>query len=179
VAGTGATRALAAALTIAAVASVSACTSSKHTTPPTTSASPVAAATRWWSNSVVAAGSTVDATSPGAAAARLQPSRTDYCGMLKQTVESNTVLSGLHPGDTKLQTSAKAFVAEIVKVAPAAVQPAWQTLGPVIVSIVQSGAGSAATVGTAKNLLAAQTIASDAKSSCNVDLTKIITAATK
>jgi hypothetical protein len=54
------------------------------------------------------------------------------------------------------------------------VSAAWQLLGPVILGVVSSGSTSSA-LNNAQNLQAAQVIASDAKSSCNVDLSKVIT----
>jgi hypothetical protein len=157
--------------------SVAGCSSSKHKSS-TSGTGASNAATRWWSNSAVKVGSTIDAAHPDAAAASLHPSRSDYCGMLKQTLNAGkSILPSGKANDPKLLTGTKAFVAEIEAVAPTEVTDSWRVLGPVIIDLVKGGGtiptGAGAT--TAKNLQAAQAINTDAKKNCSLDLSGVVT----
>jgi hypothetical protein len=130
-------------------------------------------ATRWWSNSADRAGSRIDPAHPDAAAAKLSPSRLDYCGMLKQTVAAGrSILPGATADDPALLASTKAFVAELEAVAPPAVAGPWRVLGSAVVAIVGSGGNTRAIkeVDAAAVQTAAGKIAADAKRSCGVDL---------
>jgi hypothetical protein len=163
-------------LLVIIVLSVGGCSSSKHKS--STSSTASNAATRWWSNSAVKVGSTIDAAHPDAAAGSLHPSRSDYCGMLKQTLKAGkSILPSGKANDPKLLTGTKAFVAEIEAVAPAEVSDSWRVLGPVIINLVKGGGtiptGAGAT--TAKNLQAAQAINTDAKKNCSLDLSAVVT----
>ncbi|MDP9118191.1 MAG: hypothetical protein M3O28_13205 [Actinomycetota bacterium] len=171
---------------VVAMLLVAGCSSSKHPTAaassatgnPTNSVSS-AVATRWWSNAAVAVGSVIDPVDPTSAAAKLAPSRSDYCGMLKQTLAAGkSILPSGSATDPKLVVSSAAFIVEIERVTPSAVSGPWQVLGPVILTLVKSGTTvpSNATVDSAGNIQAAQAIADDAKANCGgLDLSKIIT----
>ncbi|MDP9091528.1 MAG: hypothetical protein M3N95_00900 [Actinomycetota bacterium] len=162
---------------LAITLSVAGCTSSAHPAPKG-AASSSAAATRWWSNSAVAVGSPIDASNPTAAARALQPSRAEYCGMLKQTLQAGkSLLASGSASDPKLLTSSEAFVAEIQALAPAAVSGSWQVLGPVIVQLVKAGGAlpTGSSAGSAQNLQAATAINADSKSNCGLDLSPVAT----
>jgi hypothetical protein len=144
----------------------------------TAGSSAAAAATRWWSNSAVTVGSPIDPADPGAAAAHLHPSQSDYCGMLKQTLDSRkSILPNASAGDPALLVSTEAFVAEIQQVAPAGITGSWQVLGPAIIGLIKSGGAlPTSTAGTtAQNLAAVEAVAADAKKNCNLDLSAIVT----
>jgi hypothetical protein len=130
-------------------------------------------ATRWWSNSATTAGSTIDPKHPEAVAAQLDASKTDYCGMLRQTAAAGrSILPNVTANDPALLISTKAFVAELEAVAPSSVAGSWEVLGPAVITIVESGGGSAAVkkIDAAAVQEAARTVAADAKRSCGVDL---------
>jgi hypothetical protein len=170
-------RVMAISAVLAASLSAAACTSSKHPAPAGASSSSTAA-TRWWSNSAVAVGSTIDASNPMSAARTLHPSQTDYCGMLKQTLQAGkSILPSGMASDPKLLTSSEAFVAEIQALAPPAVSGSWQVLGPVIVQLVKGGGAlpTGSSAGTAQNLQAATAINADSKKNCGLDLSSVVT----
>jgi hypothetical protein len=154
------------------------CTSSKHKTSPSGSGSS-SAVQRWWSNSAVEVGSVIDPAHPTSAAGKLNSSRSDYCGMLKQTLQAGkAILPSGKADDPKLVIGTEAFVAEIQKVAPAEVSGSWQVLGPTILAIVKGGGNlpSGSTSVNAKNLLAAQAINTDSKKNCGgLDLSSVVT----
>lgn len=165
---------------------VAGCTSSKHasTSSSASSASPsgsspaTAAATRWWSNSAATVGTTIDPANPGAAAAKLHPSQTEYCGMLKQTLDARkSILPTAGTSDPALLSGAEAFAAEIQQVAPAGITASWHVLGPAIIGLIKSGGQvpTGAAGQTAKTLQAAQAVSADAKATCKLDLTAIVT----
>jgi hypothetical protein len=132
------------------------------------------AAVRWWSNSAVAVGSKVDPAHPDAAAKDLQPSQADYCGMLKQTVGAGkSILPDSSTVDPTVVTTAQAFVAEIEKVAPAAIKDEWQQIGPAVLSLVKSG-GDLSTIDLGALTKAGHAINADSKASCDVDLSSVI-----
>jgi hypothetical protein len=161
-------------LAIAATSLVScSANAAHHTTTSAPSQASTAVATRWWSNSAVDSGSTIDASRPDSAAANLQPSRTDYCGMLEQTIASGkSPLSGMAASDPALRNTMTAFIGELEKVAPAEVSADWQVVGTAVLGLVNAGGKApktAAVDGTAvQNATAA--IAADAESGCGVDL---------
>lgn len=160
--------------TALAASALTGCTSSTHAASlPSTSP-----ATRWWSNSVVSVGSTIAASDPTAAAAKLSQSRDEYCQMLKQTLAvGKSLLPSAQAKDPRLLPTTEAFVSEVEAVAPAQVLPSWKTLGPVILQLVRSG-GSLPTANpgsSTANLKAAEAINSDAKSNCHVDLSAVVT----
>lgn len=170
-------------LTVPAVAT--ACSGSSGggrtvSTAPAPSTSAAAAPTRWWSNSAVTAGSTIDVNDPTSAAAKLHPSKTDYCGMLKQTLDSgNSILPGITATDPALLTASKAFVAEIQQVAPADVTGSWQVLGPAILALVNSGGNLSAvqSLDVASISKAVTAVSDEAKQACGLDLSAITGAA--
>jgi hypothetical protein len=170
------TRLLTGSCTLAVAAgSLVACTSSTHraTTPTGAPTGSTVASVRWWSNSQVQAGSTIDASKPDAAVAKLQPSRTDYCHMLTQTVASGkSPLAGVAATDPKLRSSMTAFIGELQKVAPAAVSSDWKVVGTAVLALVNAGgkAPKASAVDGAALQKASAAIAADASSSCGVDL---------
>ena len=129
--------------------------------------------TRWWSNSAVSTGSTIDQSHPDSAAAKLHPSRHDYCRMLEQTLAAGkTILSGASASDPALIDSMTAFISELQRVAPAEVTAAWRVLGKTVLALVESGgvAPKASGGDGAAIQSAAAAVAADAKMNCNVDL---------
>jgi hypothetical protein len=169
---------LACAASVVAV-SVAGCTSTHHETAANGTSPSTFVATRWWSNAAVTAGSTISPAHPDAAAKELHPSKADYCGMLKQTLQAGkAILPSGKADDPKLVIGTEAFVAEIQKVAPAEVSGSWQVLGPTILAIVKGGGNlpSGSTSVNAKNLLAAQAINTDSKKNCGgLDLSSVVT----
>jgi hypothetical protein len=169
----------AALLAVSLVVSLASCSSSgggHHDASAPTAPSSVTA-TRWWSNSAAQVGSTIDPKNPAADAARLTPSRTEYCGMLKDTVSAGkSILPGVTATDPALLTSAEAFVDEIEKVAPGPVSSPWQVIGGAILALVKSG-GKASTALKSINIgavtQAASTISTDSKQNCGVDLSSV------
>jgi hypothetical protein len=130
-------------------------------------------ATRWWSNSAAKRESTIDAKDPESAARKLQPSRADYCGMLKQTVAAGkSILPGVTAQDPALLTSTKALMAELQAAAPASVSRPWRVLGSAVVAIVASGGDTTKVKGIngAAVQQAAAAVSADAKRNCGVDL---------
>ncbi len=164
------------ALLAAATMALSGCTgrSATHKAAGTHSPSGAVAAeaTRWWSNSAVKVGSSIDPSRPQAAVARLHPSRTDYCTMLRETVSAGrSVLPGVGAADPSLLVATKAFVAELQRVAPAPVAPSWQVLGDVVVKLVASGGDIRnVRVDAAAVQRAGTTVAAHAKSTCHVNV---------
>jgi hypothetical protein len=157
--------------------------STHHDAAPTSAASSTTAgaAARWWSNSAVKVGSPIDPADPGAAAAELHPSQTDYCGMLGQTLKAGKALiTSAQTADASLRTGIAAFVPEISKVAPTPVDGQWRVLGPVILAAAQAGALPSSGAGgvTTQALQAVSVVASDAKSRCGLDLAPLIAGAT-
>lgn len=159
----------------AAIGSLVACTSSGHLATTSTGAQTgsTTASVRWWSNSAVQAGSTIDATRPDVAAARLQPSRTDYCHMLTQTLASGkSPLAGVGAADPRLRSAMTAFISELQKVAPASVSADWRVVGGAVLALVNAGGKApkgSSLDGTAVEKAAAA-IAADAGHSCGVNL---------
>jgi hypothetical protein len=166
------------------------CSKSTHHDQPSTSPSssavsssssaPAAAATRWWSNSAVKVGSAIDPAHPGAAAASLHESQTDYCGMLSQTVKAGKkLITNAQAADTSLRLGIQAFVPEISKVAPSGIAGQWRTLGPVVLAAAQAGAlpSSGAGSATVQALQAVSVVAADAKTRCGLDLSPLIAGA--
>lgn len=136
-------------------------------------AATVSGAVRWWSNSAVQAGSPIDPARPDAAAGRLHPSPSDYCGMLRQTVAAqHSILPSATGADPAVALSARAFLAEIQSVAPAVLRDPWHTLAGAVTALVASGGdlSKAKGVDAAAVSRAAAAIAADAKRSCSVDL---------
>lgn len=157
---------------VALTATLSGCSGSHHPAPQTSPAGQLVA-TRWWSNSVAVVHSVIDPAHPTVLAARLHPSRTDYCGMLGQTVSAGkSILPGVTATDPVLATVTEAFVAELQAVAPAAVHSAWQTLGSVIVKVARSQGDLSSVSGVDNKAVSAAvaTVAADAKTVCHVDL---------
>lgn len=149
---------------------------STRTTVPGPSSSLVA--TRWWSNSATTAGTTIDPKNPEAVAGQLDASKADYCGMLRQTAAAGrSILPNVTANDPALLISTKAFVAELEAVAPSSVAGSWKVLGPAVITIVESGGGSAAVkkIDAAAVQQAARTVSADAKRSCGVDLSSGVT----
>ncbi|PZS29129.1 MAG: hypothetical protein DLM59_13205 [Pseudonocardiales bacterium] len=166
------------AVTASVAASLAGCGSSDHgkKTPARSSSPSTFVATRWWSNAAVTAGSTIDPANPDSAAKDLHPSQTDYCTMLKQTVAAGkSILPDITSADPALLTSAKAFVAEIEKVAPPSVTSQWQLIGPAVLSLVKSGGDTSAlpTVDLGALTKAADAIGADSLANCGVDLSSV------
>lgn len=141
----------------------------------TASTAPVASVSvdRWWSNSAAPAGSRIDAARPDRAATKLSPSRTDYCGMLRQTIAAGkSILPNATATDPALRVATTAFVAELRAVAPSPVSGAWRTLGTALVDLVRAGGDPAKVRGGDPKATAAavRTIAADAKGQCRVNL---------
>lgn len=170
---------------LAVLLSVGACTAGGDSRPPaphspsgtgavTASAGRTFAPARWWSNSAVVAGSTVNPHGVDAALRSLRPSRSDYCGMLRDTAAAGrSVFAGVSAADGGLQLTVRAFVAEVSAVAPASVSGAWHTLGPALVAIATSGGDLTRVKGVdaRKVQRAASVIALDAKAHCHLSLT--------
>jgi hypothetical protein len=180
--GTATTRSarLCAGVAVAASAlALAACTGTSH---PATKASAASkfVATRWWSNSAATVGSRIDPKNAAAIAAKLQPSKADYCGMLSATVKAGkSILPGISATDPALLASTEAFIAEIEQVAPADVSGQWQVLGPVVVGMVRSGGVTSAMpkMDPAAVTAAATAVAKHALTVCKVDLSAIATGA--
>jgi hypothetical protein len=86
-----------------------------------------------------------------------------------------SILSG-KSADPALKVSTQAFVAEIEAVAPSAVRPSWQVLGPVILQIASSGATlpTGSVTSASANLAAATAINNDSKANCHLDLSSVV-----
>lgn len=173
-------RAVMAGAAVVLAATVAGCTSShpkKAADHGTSSSSPSTfVATRWWSNTAVTVGSKIDPAHPDAAAKDLHPSQADYCTMLKQTVAAGrSILPDLTSNDPALLTSAKAFIAEIEKVAPAGITAQWQLVGPAVLSLVKSGGdtGSLPSLNLGALTAAANAINADSVTNCGVDLSSV------
>jgi hypothetical protein len=174
-------RGAAACAAVLVVASVAGCGGAKHaagTSPAAdkSTSSSTFVATRWWSNAAGTVGSKIDPAHPDAAAAALHPSQADYCGMLKQTLAAGkSILPDITATDPALLTSAKAFIAEIEKVAPAGITAQWQLVGPAVLSLVKSGGdtGSLPAVDLGAVTKAADAIAADSLATCGVDLSSV------
>lgn len=131
------------------------------------------AAVRWWSDSAASAGSRIDPAHPGAAAQGLRPSRTQYCAVLRQTLDSgSSILAGVGAHDPARVAATTAFVTELEHLAPAPVQSAWAVVGPVVTALVKPGAGTPAmsNADAARVAAATETINTDAKSECGLEL---------
>ena len=164
--------------------SVGACSSGGGSRPPAThspsgsraataSAGRTFAALRWWSNTAVRAGSAVDAAGADSVVGSLHPSRSDYCGMLRQTTKAGkSLFSGVSPADKGMQSTVRAFVAEVSAVAPAALASAWHTVGVAIVAVATSGGHLSRVKGVepAQVQRAAGVIAADAEAHCHLVL---------
>lgn len=167
--------ALVALVAIAIAGTLAGCGGSSGGTSHSSSSSSPPAATRWWSNSAVTVGSTVSPADPEAAAARLSPSQADYCGMLKQTLAANkSLVSAITATDPALAVSARAFLAEIQRVAPASVTGQWHVLGPAVLELVKSGGTSGLPSNLGALTSAANAISSDAQTNCGVDLSSVL-----
>jgi hypothetical protein len=171
-------RAAVAGTALVIAASVAGCTSTHKKTADhgTSSSRSSYVATRWWSNAAVTAGSTISPAHPDAATADLHPSQADYCAMLKQTVAAGkSILPDITATDPALLISAEAFIAEIQKVAPAAISHQWQLVGPVVLSLVKSGGNTSSLPATDVGALtrAANAIAADSLASCGVNLSSV------
>jgi hypothetical protein len=121
----------------------------------------------------VQVGSAIDPAHPTSAAGALHPSQSDYCGMLKQTLQAGkSILPSGSGADPKLLTGSEAFVAELEAVAPSSVSAAWHVLGPVIIGLVKAGGTlpTASSADTAKNQQAVEAISADSKKNCKLDL---------
>jgi hypothetical protein len=138
-----------------------------------TSSGSTVVAKRWWSNSAVTAGSTIDAAHPKSAAAKLHPSRDDYCRMIEQTLAAGkSILPQARASDPAYIESMTAFIGELQKVAPAEITADWRVVGTAVVTLVRSGgvapktgSGDAAAIERATS-----EVATDAKKNCDVDL---------
>jgi hypothetical protein len=165
---------------IALTLSVAACTpaAAHHTSggtggtaaaPATPAAAGADIATRWWSNDAVQVGSVIDPNDPDAAAAKLSPSRTQYCGMLSQTLTAgHSVLPNAGVSDPALLNSTAAFLAELQKVAPSAVSHDWTLLAQAVEALVNATGAKA--VNAKAVAQAATAVAADAKTNCHLDL---------
>jgi hypothetical protein len=131
-------------------------------------------ATRWWSNSAATTGSRINPDQPGAVAAKLHPSQSEYCQMLSQTLAAGkSILPGATASDPALLTSTEAFVAEVQRVAPASVHSQWQVVGDAIVGFVKSTGSSVGKSAVSTTTLTSDVaaISADAKQNCHLDLT--------
>ena len=130
-------------------------------------------ATRWWSNSAAAMGSTIAIGAPDQAAAKLSPSRSEYCAMLEQAVhKGGSLMPKVRASDPALVATMTAFFTELERVAPAAVAADWQLTGKAMLALVQARgkAPKNAAVDADGIRAAADRIAVDAQRSCHVDL---------
>jgi hypothetical protein len=130
-------------------------------------------ATRWWSNAAATSGSTIDAKQPLAAAARLHASRSEYCGMLRQTVGAGkSILPGVTVNDPALLTTTRAFIGEIQAVAPSSVAASWRVVGRIVLALVTSlgDAPKVSAIHATGLRQAADAIATDAASRCHVNV---------
>jgi hypothetical protein len=171
----GRARWVAAATLVTAAVVVAACTSGGSGPKRPTSASggaPAAQPLRWWSNALAVQGSTVDPADPAAVAAHLSPSTSDYCGMLRQTLDAgHNLFTGAHAGDVALVSTTEAFLAEIARIAPANIAAQWTTLAPTIEAIVAGKPLPSNSSEQARlNQAAALAISTDAKHTCGLTL---------
>lgn len=164
-------------VTVAAVASLTACSSGgSHPSAHVTGTAAPGAAARWWQDSNASVGSAINLADPTAAARGLVPDRASYCTILRQTVAAgHGVLATAKPGDRNAIATVRAWLAELEAVAPPAVLPAWQVTGSSVTTLLANngkvGASTLPPGVTAAQLASAgQTIASDAKSACNLTL---------
>ena len=158
-----------------AAATVAGCSGSgSHDGQPTGgSGTSTESATRWWSNGAAALGSTITIGQPDDVAAKLHPSRTDYCGMLEQAVHTGqSLIPNVRASDPAMVATMTAFFTELEKVAPAEVAADWQVTGKAMLALIQAGgkAPKNAAVDAASIRAAATRIAVDAQQSCHVDL---------
>lgn len=147
---------------------------SHHAQPTTGSSGSTEPATRWWSNSAAAIGSTITIGAPDDVAAKLHPSRSEYCGMLEQAVHKGQSLTPtVRASDPAMVATMTAFFTELQKVAPADVAADWQVTGKAMLTLVQSRgkAPKNAAVDAQSVRAAASRIAADAQRSCHLDLT--------
>lgn len=131
---------------------------------PATGSSAGGAATRWWSNGRDRVGSIVDPADHDATT--LHRSRAAYCGMLRDATRRGHGVFGPATGNTLL---ARAFVAELGAVAPAAVASSWRVVGPVFDDLV-AHRGTASGAAAAAAGRAASAIARDARAHCALTL---------
>jgi len=129
------------------------------------------AATRWWSSPAGRAGSTLDVEHPEIGAAGLHPDQNSYCAMLRSSMGSDkNPLTATATADENLLVSTRAWLAELEALSSGPVHQAWVTFGDALVKALQSpqaGSSPDAAVSAAMTIIAA-----DARSSCNLDLSR-------
>lgn len=110
---------------------------------------------------------------PSSATLKQWWSGTDYCSILRQTVQAGqSALVNATADDPALLATTKSFVSDLIAAAPGPVRAQWQVLGPALTDLVSSG-GKLHPVSGANSrrvAAAAAAIAADAKSRCHVDV---------
>ena len=102
--------------------------------------------TRWWSTPESTVGSAIGAADAADATSRLTPDTASYCQALDDTEAAG---NGLFPEGTQAESptyrlAATTFVREIQAMAPDEVRSSWQTLGGVILALVDASGDAAA-----------------------------------
>lgn len=155
--------------TSSAVATASGSSSIEQSAAPPATTS--VAATRWWSDSAAPAGGIIDAQHPTRAAAGLTTSRSEYCSVLKQTLDAgSSILPGVSAHDPAFLTSTKAFIATVRRLAPTVIAPDWATVGDAVLALVPSGGKSLGRVSAKELASASAAITDDARTACHLDL---------
>jgi hypothetical protein len=163
---------------IASVMLMTGCGAGAHpssSTAPSAAVSPAGvAAARWWSDSAAAKDSTIRATDPSFAAAKLRPDRATYCSLLSQTQQSIAMIARTYSGQ-RLQVAVTAFLDELEAVAPGALAQEWRTVGSSMLAVIDSQGRSGKALlpaGMTKNDVnaASKRISADASSECNLTL---------
>jgi hypothetical protein len=147
---------------------------STHTTSSSTGSTAAASVTRWWSDSAAPKNSTIHASDPSAAAAKLRPNRVGYCSLLSQTQQGIASIAHDYSGQ-RLEVAVTAFLDELEALAPGTLGQEWRTVGSSILGVVNSqgqGGKSLLPAGVTKAEVdaASKAISADASSFCHLDL---------
>ena len=158
---------------VAVLVTLTGCTDSPQ--PPAVSTG--APAIRWWSTADSPTGSAIGEADAADATSSLRPDTAAYCQALDDTVAAG---NGLFPAGTEAQSpsyrlAATTFVREMQAMAPDEVRPSWNTLGSVMLALVDAGGDAAAlklpSGVTAQDIDAADTaITAHALSACGITL---------
>lgn len=129
-------------------------------------------AVRWWVSPAGPIGATIDVENPEASAARLTPSHTDYCALLRSSMNNSNspfaAQAGLH---SNAVATAHAWLAEIEALSDGQVRTSWQTFGPTLVAAMTSTHAPARPADSVS--AAVSMIANDARTSCGLDLSTV------
>jgi hypothetical protein len=102
-------------------------------------------------------------------------SRSGYCALLRQTEAARKrIFAGTPASDPQFQTTVRAFVAEVSRLAPGPVAAAWRTLGAAVMALAASGGDLTQVKGidAAQVRRAATAVAADAKAECHLSLSR-------